>query len=420
MGPRGIGLIGWIQSLRNRPVVAATLVTVLTLALVGGVILSTTSVGCGAAQKIGLKGLSQCKQPAPVAGVLLTPTPLSPTATPVAFNSPSPQPVFNTPSPTPVAPVIPDSGPASGAYPPFAPPVSGTGSNPVTLSCRLPAYVGPAGSGGFIVFPGGKYIADPKSAVTVPSPSPGSPSPAPGYGQGYTGLSYDRAYSRWLPAPYTMVSPDGTRYAHASPDSVYVENVVTGATTELAQGHAWTVIDVENQGVYATIINQAGLWFLPYSGGFSQLASTGYWQLAAAGFAYGSTTSAVPQGFANTIIRRDLKTGAETDWFTRGGGQSYVIGFDARGNALISVNYFANGAGSEVWITTSAKARLPIFGSLQGLGLSGTPVADSHGVWFPAYISSFNSSTPGIALYVAGKGLYWMSSIGVQLGGGCN
>jgi hypothetical protein len=217
-----------------------------------------------------------------------------------------------------------------------------------------------------------------------------------------------------------MVSPDGSRYAHTSPDSIYVENVVTGASIELGQGHAWTVIDVENQGVYATIVSQAGLWFLPYSGGFSQLASTGYWQLAAAGFAYGSTTSAVPQGVANTIIRRDLKTGAESNWFTRGGGQSYVVGFDAHGNALIGVNYFTNGGGSEIWITTGPKDRLPIFGSQQGLSSVGAPVADSQGVWFPMYSNSFNSSTPGVALYVAGKGLYWMSSIGIQLGGGCS
>jgi hypothetical protein len=224
------------------------------------------------------------------------------------------------------------------------------------MNCRLPVYVGPPGSGGFIVFPEGAYIGDPKSAVTMPSPSPGSPSPAPGYGQGYSGLSYDRAYSRWLPVPYAQVSPDGSRYAHTSPDSIYVENVATGATIELGEGHAWAIIGVQNDGVYAIIVNEPGFWLLPYSGASKQITAAGYWPMASPVAAYGGTTSAVPQGIANTIIRHDLKSGAVSDWFTRGGAQSSMYGFDAHGNALILVAYFANYAGSEMWDSRSSYA----------------------------------------------------------------
>jgi hypothetical protein len=289
------------------------------------------------------------------------------------------------------------------------------------VNCRLPVYVGPSGSGGFIVFPGGTFIGDTKSGVTLPSPSPGSPSPAPGYGQGFGGLSYDRAYSRWLPVPYGLVSPDGSHYAHVSPDSVYVENVATGATIELGQGHQWVVIGVQNNGVYATITNQAGLWLLPYAGASQQITTTGYWAMAWSDAAYGGTTSAVPQGIANTISRLDLKTGAVSDWFTRGGAQSTVFGFDAHGSALIYVSYFVAGGGTEMWITTGPKDRLPLFDSLQlRISASGPSIADSHGVWFPAQVGSgYSYGSQGILLYAPGSGLYWMSNAGTLLAGPC-
>jgi hypothetical protein len=283
------------------------------------------------------------------------------------------------------------------------------------MNCRLPVYVGPPGSGGFIVFPGATFIGDPTSAVTLPSPSPGS-----GYGQGNTGLSYDGTYARWLPVPYSQVSPDGSRYAHASADSVYVENVATGSTIELGQGHAWAIIGVQNQGVYATIVNQPGLWLLPYAGAVQQITKTGYWQMASSDAAYGGSLSAVPNGIANTIIRLDLKSGTVSDWFTRGGAVSTSFGFDSRGNALIYVAYFVSGGGTEMWITTGSKDRFPVFDSVHlQISASGAPIGDSHGIWFPAYVNSYPSPTQGILLYAPGSGLYWMSNAGTQLAGPC-
>src|SRR5882672_1660355 len=426
MDSRGPGMISRLKSLRGRRAVAAILVTAVTLLLIGGVILTTTTIGCGPAQTLGLKGLATRCSFSPTAVVITTP---GPTTTPSpGKGGPSDRPFtpvpYTPPAPTTPPPyVIPDSGPASGAYPTFVAPASGPNPAVETMSCRLPVYVGPAGSGGFIVFPGGNYIADPKSSVTIPSPSPGSPSPPPpqyGYPGFGTGLSYDRAFSRWVPVPSFYVSPDGSRYAHTSTDSVYVENVATGATTELGQGHAWTIIGVQNQGVYATIVNEAGLWLLPYSGTAKQITTTGYWQLANAVAAYGTTASAVPEGVANTIVRLDLTNGAVSDWFTRGGGRSEVIGFDASGNAVITVSYFTGGA-FDVWVTKGLQDRTPIFGNSQGLGLNGRPIADSHGIWFAMWFSpqQGGASTAGIALYVAGSGLYWMSSLGTQLGGAC-
>lgn len=425
MRSRGMGMMSRLQSLRSRQTVAAIVITALTLVVVGGLILSTTSVGCGPAQKLGLKGvLSHCK----VSGQLAanqspgTGSP-GPTSTPTgSYAAPSSEP-FTPPA---SGPNPPDTGSASPPFPPFSTPVSGSGGFAVpgrVLSCRLPVYVGPPGSGGFISFPGGNFSADPTSAVTIPSPSPGGSSPGPvgpGYGYGYPGLSYDRAYARWLPAPYTWVSPDGSRYAHPSSDSIYVENVATGATIELGQGHAWSIIGVSDQAVYASIVNQSGLWQLSFSGPANEISTTGFWAQASTTAAYGGATSAVPQGVANTIIRLDFKTGAVTDWFTRPGAQSYVFGIDSHGNPLLTVSYF-NVNYSETWIATGPGTASPIYNSGENLYLSGAPISDSHGIWLPVnYSVPYSQSTQGIVLYVPGSGLYWMSSLGAQIGGGCS
>ena len=275
-------------------------------------------------------------------------------------------------------------------------------------------YAGPPGSGGFIQFPGGNFTADPSSAVALPSPGLAQQT-----GYGYPGgMAYDRAFSRWLPVQPTSVSPDGSYYAFAGPDGVYVVDVVTSTQTEQGSGHAWTIAGVEAQGVYASIVNQGGLWLLPFSGTPKQITTSGFWQAVSAGAAYGTATSAVPQGVANTIIRLDLATGIIGDWFTRQGAGSTVLGIDGQGNPLISVNYFVAG-GNEVWIANGTTAD-PIFGSFGGQDPQGRPIADGHGLWFPISNRQGSFFSQGVALYIAGSGLYWMTSYGVQLAGGCS
>ena len=55
----------------------------------------------------------------------------------------------------------------------------------LSLSCRLPIGSFPTGVGGFIDFPGGKFLRDPQSA-----------------------FSYDSASGRWLTVPRALISPD--------------------------------------------------------------------------------------------------------------------------------------------------------------------------------------------------------------------
>ena len=129
----------------------------------------------------------------------------------------------------------------------------------------------------------------------------------------------------------------------------------------------------------------------------------------------------MPQGVSTTIIRVDLKTGAiDSNWFTRPGSTIYISGFDGHGNPILYVNYFT-GQGNEVWIATGPGTGQPIMGSQNGVFVNGTPIADSHGVWFSASIQDFsNGGGSGQILYVPNSGVYVMSKIGGQLAGGCN
>jgi hypothetical protein len=234
----------------------------------------------------------------------------------------------------------------------------------------------------------------------------------------YGSLSYDRAFSKWLPVPMNWVSPDGTRYAFATSNSVWVQNVADSAHVLLGEGQPWVVVAFLADGVYATAPNAAGLWLLSLSGAPRQITTTGYWRAAAAGAAYGTATSAVPQGAYNGILRLDLKTGAISDWFTRSNSTAAVVGLDAQGHPIIQFSYSGPPGGSEIWLTTGPSTGVALAGGSGypgQLGLS-NPVGDSHGVWFLAYALNMG----GVALYVPGSGIYWMSNISGQLAGGCS
>jgi len=238
-------------------------------------------------------------------------------------------------------------------------------------------------------------------------------------------LSWDQAQKKWLPVPYTWVTPDGSKYAYATSNSIYVQDVAGPAHVQLGEGKQWQILAVLADGVYAMNTQPtgliAGLWLLPFSGPADQLTTTGYWQAVTASAAYGTDTSAVPQGVSTTIIRLDLRTGAiDHNWFSRSGANASVAGFDGHGNPILYVNSFTGGA-NEVWISLGSDLGTPIMGSQNGVFVNGTPIADSHGVWFSASIQNFsNGGNSAQLLYVPNSGVYVMSQIGGQLAGGCN
>ncbi len=416
-----------ILGTRLQRVVAAVSVTALTVAVIGLMLLSSTPLGCGPAKALHIKLASnRCTN---VASTISNPSP-SPFPTGIPTPSPFPQPASANPIPEPASNPFPEpaSNPfpqpgsgnpypdnTSGIFPPFAPGASGSTGPGLALNCRLPLFAGGPGSGGFITFPSGGFIADPRSAVSVPSPSPGTPSPPGGYGYGYQGwygTAYDQAYSRWLPVPYRWVSPDGTRYAYpGQPDGIYIQNVANGTQVEVGEGKSWQILDVDAGAVYAVTGATGGLWRLPFSGTVTQVTSSGYWQaLSPNGFAYGTATSNVPNGAGNTILQLNLASGSTIDYFSATSRQSSVAGFDFDGNPII---YVQNQPGIQIWIGIGAGRANPIADlSYTNFYPNGAPISDRHGIWL--------AGGNGVALYVPGGGWYLMSSIGGQLAGGCN
>jgi hypothetical protein len=229
---------------------------------------------------------------------------------------------------------------------------------------------------------------------------------------GWWGTTYDAKYSKWLPVPYAWVSPDGSRYAYPLNGDIYVESVSGGAQLALGAGQRYSVLDVENDGVYVTAIPNPGLWFLPYSGAAKQMTGAGFWQAASHGAAYGTATSSVPQGAANAILKLDLKSGATTSFFSQLNGQSQVIGFDIEGKPVVLVSY---PKGVAIFIATGPNTATVIaamtYGDYQPPPFpQGSPIADSRGLWFTT-----GSST---VLFASGA-WYPMSAIAGQIAGQC-
>jgi hypothetical protein len=412
--------MNWLRAVAQSPWLPAALVTVVTIGAIGAVVVLTTPAGCNLARHAGVQLTGGKCQTSSAALVFASPSPsiFQPppqSAPPSTLESPSP------PVPSPTLPPLhdPNAPPyeyetASASFSPTYSEASYVGAN-TPLSCRLPIFAGGPGSGGFLVFPDLTFIGDPRSGVTVPSPSPGGASPPPqgpyGGPAGFYGLTYDQALSRWVPVPRAWVSPDGKRYAYGGQsDGVYVVDIPSNTQTEVGDTSQWFVLGVETEGVYAIHPGQAGLWLLPFAGSPSQITNAGYWSAVGGGAAYGTTTSAVPQGVATLIQRLDLKSRTIQDWFEVANASSYTFGFDAAGHPMFQVqSNLPSPSPAQIWLVTG-------LGTAEILtvnyNFTGPPVADRHGLWFMAYQATY--------LLVLGQGMYRVANVGGQLAGGCS
>src|SRR5919109_823528 len=113
------------------------------------------------------------------------------------------------------------------------------------LQGKIAISSGQPGSGGWIRFPGGNFVADPKSNVTLP-----------GGGWAY-GLAWNAATNSWVPVNWYMVRQDGQIYAFQtwSNTSATVEVVRRTGTSYLlgtlpAGSYAYSVLSAEPEGVH--------------------------------------------------------------------------------------------------------------------------------------------------------------------------
>ena len=306
------------------------------------------------------------------------------TTPPIAVTSPSP-----SASPTPAVTPTPSPSPS---------PVSVLS----TLHGRIAISSGQPGSGGWIQLPAGSFTADAKSNVLPPNG---------GWGQG---LSWNAQMNTWVPATWYQVRPDGKVYAYMGWSGVWIarSDGTSSALAMLRPGMPLTIVGVEPEGVYVSPQErQGGMVLLDYAGGTRQVSATGFWQLAAFGYAYGTVTPYVPQGGTTTIKMLNLKTGKVQDWFTDPGFQATVIGIDLNAVPIIAAS---NETTLKIWLARPQSTGGPIvLYQHDGRADNNRPypmsaVGDRFGVWV--------AMSDGLHLWSPQSGWEFVSSATGQIG----
>ena len=340
-----------------------------------------------------------CSQPNPTAAVSPGTTPTVETATsPSSPPAPSP-PAANSPAPVADLPLT-----------------------TVDLNCRLPVVTQVGGGdfvtfqGGFLALPAATLTTDPRGKIqsryfeqdlaTFATPVL--------FGTGYPPF-YDRGRSRWLPVAAAQALPDGSGYAYATFDTTAGINTIHVVT--VASGNARTfrvtatgrldVADYSASGVF--LVEQSGIGgpgervrvLNPSTGAVSEPRLVHRVWAVRSGFAWVArfdprdTTSWAPSELqpANTLVRVDLATGAETVWFYRAGSYPWWLGFDSNARPIV---WFGRPDGTRElrWLTLPGQPGSLIYsGGLNLFSLEG----DRDRLWF--------GSDLGIYLYRPVTGL---------------
>ena len=346
----------------------------------------------------------------------------SPTASAVASATQSPTPSFQS-SPEPTA---------------TATPTATLPLVPLGFSCRLPIFRPFSGSAnpppvvGFWSLPdGGLSFA----------PVPAYPKQGGGGDKPY-GFYYDRAFSRWLPAPRTAVSPDGKHYAYmlrgealvADKDVLHIVDVATSrdhsypAVPAGSTPERYTVLDYASEGIYLGLAYEGPIWGLsmmdPNTGVIRKVADLGYlYAIDGSAVWLGSVNPADPNpqlGLGvqpDSIDRFDLVTGVRTTWLYLPGMAVWVVAEDLAGHPIVEAGSSVSGDAELLLLTGPGTAQPILKGVAAQLGVPspstgfGGPIADGHGVWF--------GSANGIYLYSSTGGFQKVSDLGFYPGNGC-
>lgn len=317
---------------------------------------------------------------------------------------------LSDPSPTPTSPASAEtSSPSPGSTPPALAAVG--------FSCRLPvassdaplngnAAKGSRGKGGFITFPDATFKRDPQSLGT-----------------------YDAAASKWLPVPYTWMAPDGSAYAYADGETVYVVNARSGTGRSLRLSYPVIVVGYDTAGVYLVELiahsdaKPHGLDLLdPSTGAYTRL-NPGHqlsYSLAHGGIAYvlelnsnwGNPPTDGPKPIGNELYFSYLDKSVYVAAYlgissvmSIADAAILVLGFDG-GDQLVlsarSTSYYRiyTAASIRPGGTPSMPAGPPQYEGPPNAEWNPTGPArgDTHGVWFA-------SKSGSIWLYSPGKGM---------------
>ena len=258
--------------------------------------------------------------------------------------------------------------------------------------------------------------------MTVPGPAAG--------GRKSFGVTYDKAYRKWLPVPYDWVSPDGSKYVYPTPTFIAVVSVSSNKVVQILnriQWAYWWPLDVEDAGVWAYEVFDSTVDSPRSGGGLALLPFTGPGQSAAAnatssGYFYAMRGSIAYSYFAQTwVAPGDKSTGSIGRSNLSNGQGSFIFG-TPYGSA--SPYVWAGVAMDTAFLITGAPSRLigivgadtaqitpDLAGDLPLVGLGQNAIlGDSHGVWIAG----------NRGLYLLRQGSIYLASdkTGV-LAGGC-
>src|SRR5207237_9955045 len=136
--------------------------------------------------------------------------------------------------------------------------------------------------GGFVSFPKGEFTPDPSSnKITMRGPAHHPP-----------GVSYDRAYARWVPASLALISSNGSHYAYVDENwAVHDVGIADGSDRVVRPSGPWLPLAYADAGFFVVPVvahtgARAGL-LLVRTDGSRAASQSGYRSFVASGVANG-------------------------------------------------------------------------------------------------------------------------------------
>lgn len=295
------------------------------------------------------------------------------------------------------------------------------------------------------MFPGAVFALDPNAVFETITTNGWDKvkSVAKPYLYGGPGVAtFTSRFGRWLPASVAAVSPDSSHYAYAESYSdangprsrIHVVDVASAADRVVYDQGFYGVFDYESDGIYVFSIGYAdapnsGLWRLdPQARSLHQIApenrTVDYVSAGAAWYGDLAPGDQPPPNldqmaryfFKDRVMRLDLKSRVLSAWFRRPGKQVQAIGVDSLGHPIVTVVSPDGGTSYELWLVTGPDLAKQIY---SGPGVNspdfagfGTPLADSHGLWF--------GSKKGVFLYTPDEKFLMVSTAVGEVAGRCS
>jgi hypothetical protein len=243
--------------------------------------------------------------------------------------------------------------------------------------------------------------------------------------------TYDWKFSRWLPVPRELVSPDGSQFAYSelipNPASqglggppplgtlVHVVDVATGKDLIVDQSaDVLSAVTFRPEGIYLTQatanVNTPVpfyLWLLdPATHSVHKLLggkSVGPGTTAfAAGTLWIMSTDPNNPKARPKLLRVNLSDGSQSTWFEPTSTSGQFLGLDSLDHPIVST-FAGNGDAGKTWVVTAASTVSPIADE----GFTQL-VADSHGLWLTGNGVFFYPTTGGSLRKVSTKVGGWL------------